>query len=437
MPYPYIRKAEPHDYDSIWSIWMQDHIIQWMSFPKQTKEEFATHYAHMEKASEIYVLIDNIEGEEKVVAVRRLKVGKDQYRHIAEYCSMGVDEQYRGKGYAKILYQEFEKIAREKGIKRIQLTQSGGNEIAFHLADKNFFEEAVFPDWLERSKNKGNYYLIERYVYRILDEDLAAKASELPTLKYKEVFPQLIAEENESIQIERVNNQFICSFQGKTLLTVDYEPDDSVIQHIGFLSVNLHSPDHQSEATAGLRKILLNLLEEGRVKKVELFTAEPAVAELCKNVGFFVRGEKIASHCEDEEYKNEVGVEYSFFDIQDAKKIIIAQVSDPIKRDSINEALSLCSKTITSLVDDKTCDIFAAKYLENLIYQMVRDELGPNKVFSLSDKRWQPLLIETPESLHNDLLRLTNRLQNSEPTFFKKETSVFLPGHDFTLNMKL
>lgn len=34
MRYPYIRKQHPNDYDAIWRIWMQDHIIQWMSFTK-------------------------------------------------------------------------------------------------------------------------------------------------------------------------------------------------------------------------------------------------------------------------------------------------------------------------------------------------------------------------------------------------------------------
>jgi len=133
MPYPHIRKAELRDYEAIWEIWMQDHIIQWMSFPKQTKEEFISDYARMAKTSDIYVLIDKINEEEKVVAVRRIKFGQDQYRHIAEYCSMGVGKEFQGKGYAKFLYQEFEKIARESGIKRIQLFRNSG-QLRFYQA---------------------------------------------------------------------------------------------------------------------------------------------------------------------------------------------------------------------------------------------------------------------------------------------------------------
>lgn len=416
-----IRKAEPRDYDAIWAIWMQDHIIQWMSFTKQTKEEFITHYKRMGKASDIYVVIDKTNEEEKVVAVRRIKFGKDQYQHIAEYCSMGVDKAFQGKGCAKFFYQEFEKIAREAGKKRIQLTQSGGNEAAFHLAG-NFSEEAIFPDWLKRSNNEGDYYLIERYIYRFLDEELAAIAPNLTTLKYEEIFPPIHPKtENKAISINRVDNQFICYFQDNPLLTVDFDPDDSVIQHIGFLSIKLHSNDHQAEAIIGLNKILTSLLEEGRVKKLELFTAESAVAELCKKTGFFVRGEKIASLYENDEYKNELGVEYSFFNLMDAEKLLLAKVSDSTKRGSISAILSKCSKTIEGLIKENVCDPLGARYLENVIYQMVRDNLGPNRIFSLSDKRWMPLLEHMPTGLHEDLKRLSNRLQNSGSAFFKND----------------
>ncbi|MBA2652712.1 MAG: GNAT family N-acetyltransferase [Tatlockia sp.] len=437
MTYPYLRKAEARDYTAIWSLWMQDHIIQWMSFPKQTKEEFRAHYSTMEKSSDIYVLVDKINNEEKIVAVRRIKYGKNHYQHTAEYCSMGVDKALQGKGYGKILYQEFEKIAREQGIKRIQLTQSGGNEAAFHLADKHYSEEGVFPDWLERSSNEGKYFLIERYIYRFLDEEMTSIASKLPKLKYQEKIPMLIEVEDTSITISRVDNQFICYLQQQPLLKVGFEPDDSVIQHIGFLSLEMLTPDNLFQAQIGLRKILTNIFEESRVKKLELFTAQPAVAELCKNSGFFKRAEKIASFCENKEYKNELGVEYSFFNISDAKKLITAAVSDCSKKESIEKALDMCSDTIKSLVENKICDFLGAHYLENLVYQMVRDDLGPNKIFSLTDKRWKPLLTDTPLGLQTDLLRLANRLNNSGPSFFNNKSQAQLESPDQTLKYKI
>ncbi|KTD24983.1 Acetyltransferase (GNAT) family [Legionella lansingensis] len=414
LAYPYIRKAQSDDYDAIWAIWMQDHIIQWMSFGKQSKEEFRTHYARMTEASDIYVLIDKVNDQEKIVGVRRIKFGKNQYQHIAEYCSMAIDKDYQSKGYAKLFYQESEKIVRKAGIKRIQLTQSGGNLAAFHIIDKSFSEEAVFPDWLQRHNNNGDFYLIERYIYRFLDDKLAAIASKLPSLKYQEVIPPLRAVSNNAITVQRVNNQFIAYFKEKPLLTLDFYPDNSVIRHIGFLSIQFHLLDHQPEATLALQKILSDILEEGCVKKVELFTAELAVAELCRNTGFFVRGEKIASYYDDKEgYKNELGVEYSFFNIVDTQSLITAKMADPMKRESIASVLLSCSERIDALVKNKTCDSLGARYLENLVYQIVRDGLGLNKIFSLVDKRWIPLINEVPSALHNDLCCLQNRLQST------------------------
>ncbi|MGQ3890121.1 N-acetyltransferase family protein [Legionella sp. CNM-1927-20] len=429
MSYPYIRKAEPNDYDAIWKIWMQDHIIQWMSFTKQTQDEFREHYAHMAKTSDIYVLIDKIHDQEKIVGVRRIKFGKNQHQHIAEYCSMGIDENYQGKGYAKFFYQEFEKIVRLAGIKRIQLTQSGGNFAAFHIADKDFSEEAVFPDWLQRHNNSGSFYLIERYICRFLDDELVKVASKLPSLKYEETIPPLQSINNDAITVKRANNQYTVYFQEKPLLTLDVEPDNSVIPHIAFLSIQLHMPEHQSEATQALQKILSDILQEKRVKKVELFTAESAVAQLCRSTGFFVRGETKASYYDDKEgYKNELGVEYSFFNITDAQSLIIAKIVNTEKRDRVSSALSNCSIKINELIENKTCDALGARYLENLIYQMVRDSLGPNKVFSLADKRWLPLLKTAPCALQDDLSRLLNRLQDTGAVFFKanieKNTSI-------------
>lgn len=422
----HIRKAAPSDYEAIWSIWMQDHVIQWMSFPWQTQKEFAAHYARMEKASDIYVLIDKVNEQEKVVAVRRIKFGKNHSKHTAEYCSMGVDKDCLGKGYATFFYEEFEKIARQANIKRIQLTQSGGNEAAFHIADKHSFsQEAVFPDWLERSHQEGHYYLIERYIYRFLDKELEKTASELPSLQYKEIFPLVHdTQEHNDVTVKRQNNKFICYAQNKPILTVDVDPDDSVIKHIGFLSITLHAPYSQAQAEKGLRNVLTQILKEGRVKKLELFTAEPETADLCKQLGFFVRGEKIASYYDNGQYKNELGVEYSFFTITDANSLLTAKVSHKEKKETIEEALTHCSNSIKTLIDDGICDMLGARYLENLVYQMVRDELGPNNIFSLSDKRWKALLSQTPMSLHKDLLQLFNRLQTATSAFYNPNSGI-------------
>lgn len=405
--YPYIREAIPEDYESIWAIWMQEHVSQWMSFPKQTKEEFKVLYSRLQKESTIYVFIDLIDHEEKIIAVGRIKFGKNQYRHIAEYCSLAIDKDFLKQGYIPFFYQEREQLVRNKGLQRIQLTQSGGNEAAFRLTEKNFAEEAVFPDWLKRHQHHGTYHLIERYIYRFLDPEFAKMAAQLPSLKYQEIFPATTPKMSDVI-IHKTENTFICTLHHKPILSVSLQPDESVIQHVGFLSITLHNPDLLNEAIQGFRQILLMILNEGRVKKLELFTADSHVANLCKQLGFFVRGEKIASYLDEKEgYKNELCLEYSFFGIQEAKELIKAHITDNQKRQEIDNILSKCTEIITSLPQNQ-CDTLGKKYLENLIYQMVRDDFAPNRVFSLADKRWISLLEYMPEKLQEIVFKHRN-----------------------------
>ncbi|KTC98091.1 GNAT family N-acetyltransferase [Legionella erythra] len=420
MTYPLIRKATPDDYDAIWSIWMQDHVIQWMSFTKQGKEEFKAHYERMSQTSDIYVLVDEVEGKDKVVAVRRIKFGHGPHRHTAEYCSMGVDKDSQGKGYAKHFYNEFLNIVREKGgIKRIQLTQSGGNFNAFHLADKTFSQEAIFPDWLKRDAHGGSFHLIERYVYQLIDENLAKNAPGIPSLAFDEQLPLLQDKGHEAISIKRHHNQFIACFNDKPILTVDFDPDDSVIRHIGFLTIQSAAPS--DESVAALRQILSELLQEGRVKKLELFTESPAIAKLCQTAGFYVRGEKIASYFDEQQqtYKNEVGLEYSFMALDDARSLIAAKMTDSVKRKDIDKMLVHCQSLIHELAKKEGYDALGICYLENMAYQVVRDGLDAVKIISLADRRWLPLVHKMPNGFKDELLALANAMQPAVVSFFQ------------------
>lgn len=410
MPYPYVRKATPDDYESIWEIWMQDHIIQWMSFKKQSKEDFKEIFTRLSKESDIYVIVDEIDKREKITGVRRIKFGKGPHSHIAEYCSMGVHQDYLGRGYGKLFYTEFEKIVKKNGAKRIQLTQSGGNDKAFNLANKDFTEEARFADWLPRKENNEQYYLIERYIYKIIDPILESKLSTVQNLTYNEKIPQF--SKTEKINIACSNNDFICSDNNEPFLKVNFEPDDSVIPHIGFLSIDLYEPFEHSKAIHALQEVLEKILQTGRVKKLELFSSDPRVLKICQDAGFFVRGQKIASRFENNQYHHELGVDYSFFNIDDAKKLARAKVSDPEKLGKILGCLNGFELKINQLKLSRSN--LEAAYYENFAYQIVRDDLGPNNVFSLEKKPWENLLPKLPTELNNALVELRNQVMPSK-----------------------
>ena len=63
-----LRRATMDDFDDIYAIWMQDHIIQFMTFERLPKEQFKPIFDTLMKYSEVYVIEDN----GHVVATRRI-----------------------------------------------------------------------------------------------------------------------------------------------------------------------------------------------------------------------------------------------------------------------------------------------------------------------------------------------------------------------------
>lgn len=429
--YPFLRRAEENDYQRIWEIWMQDHIIQWMSFTKQDIKTFRQKFEQLNKQSDIYVMVDSIEGKDTIVGVRRIKYLSGPYEHIAEFCSMGVDKEYLRKGYGAAFWESFENIVKENPkIKCIRFTQSGGNYGAFRLSDKRGYkQEALFPDWLQRSGEGENnhYYLIERYGYKIIDPSLQQKASAFISKKYEHKLPVLTPLTSNNKLATHLKDDKIKVFQENNLiLEFDYFPDNSVIQHIAFLeNLNVCHEDKKL-CQAALRDALQFIFNQKSVKKIELFSHQDKAIELCQELGFWVRGEKIASFCEKNEYFNEVGVEYSFFDIQDARSLL----NTFHQSEKIIFQLDALQNIIDLLEKDEKCDALGKNYLANIVYQIVRDELLDKKLFvSLDEKQWEKILKDCPETFSNaakqlqssmyELLNKNKEIKPSQVSIFK------------------
>ncbi|WP_454782615.1 GNAT family N-acetyltransferase [Legionella sp. WA2022007384] len=398
IKYPFLRRVKESDYERVWEIWMQDHIIQWMSFTKKDKESFKATFNRLNQQSDIYVMVDSINEKETIVGVRRIKYLSGPYEHVAEFCSMGVDAQYLNKGYGKVFWKGFEEIVKQNPkIKCIRFTQSGGNNKAFHLSDSiGYHAEAVFPDWLQRTgpTPKDHYYLIERFSYKIIDPVLLNKAESTSSRQYEPELPPLLKNMSGQWEVRLVNDKIQVKLGNELILDFDYYPDESVIQHIAFLeNLKLHHQDKELCSLA-LRQALNVILAGQRVKKLELFTHEDNAIELCAKLGFWVRGEKPVAYYKDGTYFNELGVEYSFFDIEDAQSLF-----NSFKRDAgISSKLNELQQIINTLETHHVCDALGKNYLANIVYQIVRDELLEQKLFvSLNDKPWEKVLAQCPE----------------------------------------
>ena len=78
--------------------------------------------------------------------------------------SIAVDPDYRGKGFAKILFTFTEKLAREKGYKKIELEVREFNREAIGLYERLGFSKAEFLEnyYIEKYEGSRNAYRMEK-----------------------------------------------------------------------------------------------------------------------------------------------------------------------------------------------------------------------------------------------------------------------------------
>lgn len=393
--YPYIREATEADYADIHAIWMQDHIIQYMSFSKMSAEAFKPIYQKLANESTIYVMIDKIDDEEKVVAVQRLKFGSGHRAHVAGYYSLGVHQDYQGRGCATKFNMDFNEIVKNKRMQRVELTQSGGNKIAYHIIDKLAFKKEVhFNEWLYR----GDMNLEERYVYLLIDPNVSEHIANI-NMAFLPMLPAY--KPNTKYQIQQNDNQYECyDSDGKRIGVVCVEPGTSVLSHIAFVDISVEKTADTNVMADCLREISRQLCEKG-FKKIEAFSYQDSAINVLQKCGFHYRGEKVASLKIGDQYYNEAGMDLSFFNIEDAKKLLKTLDLDDYKETKISSKLTECQKKINVQLEEKTFDHYMAIYCENLAFQMLRDTLGKYPHYTQDKAPWQNLIENLPAELQD------------------------------------
>ncbi len=403
-----IRLAAEADYKKISDIWTQPHVLPWMSFSEMTPEI----YAKLREKSDIYVLIECDEkGKElEILAVRRLVYGTGNRAHIASYCSMGVDQKHLGHKLGEKFYDFFLDIVRDKGIERIELTQSGGNEAAYHIANKKGFEmEFHLNGWLVRQgKEKGSiYHLEERGVCYFLNAEISKKS-----VNDKLVFdPSFPAVASETLgQVAQHGYNYICyDKQGHKIGICTLTPSPNVVGHIAFLDVHLIE-SHTTGAMADCLRQISVMLKQAQFKKIEIYTHEKPVTDMLQTLGFQYRGEKVAALKIEGRYYNEAAVDLGFFNIEDAKSLLKTLEFDLSIRNDIFSTLDACKKSIEACQENKTLDDYTAIYAENLAYQMIENTFGKYPHYRSTD--WESLISGLPEPAQTNFMEFSKRISD-------------------------
>lgn len=403
------RPARVEDFDALYEIWMQDHILPFMSFEKMSKDEFHPIFMQIFNASHVYVIEEN----DKVVAVRRIVYGSGDDAHTAYFCSFGVDQAHTNRGYGTMFYQKFIELLRfeHHEIRRIELGQETDNPSgALYLANKfGFNRYGVFPEWQPRLTGSPEYVekwlVAERFFERILDETILEQTKDSPA--FSPVLPTLKALSND-LEISKHGDKVLCHYEGHLVATCKIENGVRRFGHIQFWSLELEDDCNMEIAEQFLRKLALDSKEQ--FKKVEIFSSDEKVIHLLEKIGFHYRGKKTAGRLYDGHYYNKTGADFGFYNINDAR-LVLSHSKQP-SASNLDDVLTDCQNAINEALNSEKIDAFGASYLENMAFQMVR-EVHSENLYQKDNAPWMDLVQSIPvdcSEIKDCLINLANSL---------------------------
>lgn len=390
------RKATLEDFDALHRIWMQAHILPFMSFESMSKEAFWPVFKSIFDNSEVFVL----EAEGRIVATRRIAFGSGEMAHTAWFCSFGVDQDFQGRGIGTRFYTEFFQLLREKypHIQRIELGQETDNHSgARHLSEKAGFREcAVFPEWQPRLTGSEEYtqkwMVAERFMELVPDEKI--RLSSVPARKFSPCLPVLSVPETPELSMTRSKDGVLCHRDDVLVATCQTEDGYRRFGHIQFWSIKLESGCTKEDAQWFVRHLALEAMTT--FKKVEIFASDPVVIDLLEKSGFHYRGIRTAGKYVDGRYEDTTGADFGFFNIVDAHRVL--EFSTRPDAQAVKIPLEGCQATIDPAFTSGALDAFGKCYLENMVFQMVR-EAHAEALYTEDTAPWARLIQDIPDAL--------------------------------------
>lgn len=415
---PKLRLATLSDYAAIHEIWMQPHVLPYMSFVKASRENFQPLFEQLMIESEVYVLEDDTG---TVVGVRRIIYGTGEESHTACFASFGIHEKHLNKGYATVIFNQLISILKAQSIQRVEISQEGTNDKAFEIAKHFGFKlELNFPGWLyiwpegqENTENKNYYNIPERFLAYFIDENLAKK-----TIAKGKIFePKLptcllsVANSKEDVffqdQIQKTNLKIFLKDELQATITLN--PGVRRFDHILFLSIHLEPEAHLLKVQNDLCQLLATVAD--KFKKVEVYTDDQKVLDILANLGFQCRGEKIGSIKRKDSYYNQIGADLNFYDINDAKIFLKTQNLESYYQIKLTQNLTNCKQKIDAAFSENKINKYGALYLENLAYQLIQEKLFTYKMYPKDSKVLLILIENLPdESFKSQLIILQDTL---------------------------
>lgn len=266
---------------------------------------------------------------------------------------------------------------------------------ALHLATKFDFKIfGVFPEWQPRLTGTEEYVnkwlVAERFLERILDKQILEKTKNSPV--FSPILPQLKCPLKE-IELTQQGNAIRCRYAGHEVGQCKMDSGVRRFSHIQFWSINLTDGCDMNVAEQFVRHLVLD--SKKQFKKVEIFSSDEKVIALLEKVGFHYRGTKTVGQFVNNKYYNQTGADFGFYTIDDAHKVLkYSKLPIPT---GLDDTLIECKASINKALNSEKIDSFAECYLENMVFQMVR-EVHSEPLYCEANAPWAHLIDALPDN---------------------------------------
>lgn len=129
------RLATLQDFDFIYRIYMDETGNKYLTYDLMDQTALLPIYKDLLSTGTLYV----VEEEGRPIGTYRLIPKLYRQAHTVYLGSLGIDPQYKGKGYGFAILEEIKENVRREGRSRIELTVDLDNDGAVHLYKKAGF----------------------------------------------------------------------------------------------------------------------------------------------------------------------------------------------------------------------------------------------------------------------------------------------------------
>ncbi len=147
------RKATDNDLPFVYDLYMHPQVNPHLLYEKMDLEQFQPIYQQLLKDEVKYIFEDN----QQMVGMFKLIPLKYRNAHIAYLGGVGIHPAYNGRGLGEKMLREVLDLAKQHGVKRVELSVGTANERAIHLYKKVGFEEEGVLRKFTYLKSEGRF----------------------------------------------------------------------------------------------------------------------------------------------------------------------------------------------------------------------------------------------------------------------------------------